>query len=129
MVDQLVHVAAGQFFGSVSQRARRGLVDESQAAVQVDAVDAVSDRLEDQLALAREQVERLFCLVLLGYVHAVVEDERPFAGQLHAAAAESDAAVDAVAAAKRQSALPLVFGFKGAQAVLESCRAASIQKL
>jgi len=45
----------------------------------------------------------------------VVEDERPFAGQLHAAAAESDAAVDAVAAAKRQSALPLVFGFKGAQ--------------
>ena len=63
-----------------------------------------------------------FGLVLFGHVHAVIEDEGAFAGQLHAAAAEGDAAVDAVTAAERQGALPLFAVFEGIEAVLESRR-------
>ena len=66
--------------------------------------------------------------MLLGYVDAVVEDKGPFSGQLHAAAAEGDAAIDAVAAAKRQCALPFVFGFEGLQAFLEDGCTGCVEK-
>ena len=92
------------------------------SAFEVDAVDAVADRFKNQLALARGQVQRLLGLVLLGHIHAVVENEGPFAGQLHAAAAEGDAAIDAVAAAQRQRALPLLLRLQRAQAFLERGR-------
>ena len=70
-------------------------------ALEVDAVDAVAHRFQNQLALPRGQVQRLFGLVLLGHVHAVVQHKRPFAGQLHAPAAERDAPENAVAAPQR----------------------------
>ena len=66
---------------------------------------------ENQLALPRGQVQRLFGLVLLGHVHAVVQHERPLAGQLHAPAAERQCAGTrrrCAAAATRPATLPAV---------------------
>src|ERR1035438_2298479 len=99
MVDGFVDVAIFQLGGGVTENARSGLVDKCEAAVEVNAVDAICYRVQDQLALVGSQVQSFLCLVLLGYVHAVVDDEGPLVRQFHAAAAEGDEPEDAVAAA------------------------------
>ena len=102
VVDYVMHVAAGELLRTIPERACAGFVDEREAAVEVDAVDAVTDRLQDELALARGQVQSLFRFVLFGDVNAVVEDEGALAMQVHAAAAEGDPPIDAIAAAHGQ---------------------------
>ena len=129
VVDDLVHVAAGELFGLVAEGAGAGLVDERQPALQVDAANAVTHRLQDQFALSHGHVQRLFGLVLFGHVHAMVQHKRPFAVQVHAAAAERNATVNAVAAPHRDRPLPLVPGLQRAQALLESGRAGCVQHL
>lgn len=64
-------------------------------------------------------MQGLFGLVLLRHVHAVVDDERLVLRQLDAPAAQGDVAVDAVAAADAQHALPFLAGFEIIQSRLE----------
>src|SRR5580698_7483225 len=124
-----MQIAADQLFGCVTERLRSGLVDEGEAAFEVDAVDAVAYRIENQLALAGGHAQRLLGFVLLGYIGAVNKDEGPFSGQLHTAAAAGDAAECAVAAAQRQGALPLFLFGEGAQAILEGSQAGGVEQL
>ena len=72
--------ATNQMLRTISKGTCGGLVDESQRTIQSDTQNAIADRFENQLALPRGKVQRLFGIVLLGHVHAVVEDEGLFAG-------------------------------------------------
>ncbi len=75
VMDNLMHVAAGQLLGRVAQHPRRGLVDKGQPPVQIDAINAVAHRFENQFALPRGQMQRFLGFVLFGHIDAMVEHE------------------------------------------------------
>ena len=109
VVDELVHVAAEEFFGLVAEHLRGGGVDDGDVAVEVDAVDAVADGFEDGVGLADEGAELVFGADLLGDVDAEAEDVGVAAGDFDELVAVGDDADVAVDVAEVEEALNVAF--------------------
>src|SRR5258708_40273098 len=98
VMDDFVHIVAGQLISFVAKSLGACFVDERQFAFEIDAINAVAHRFQDQLALASGQVERFFGFMLFGNVNAMAQNERALAAEFHPSAAERNASIDAVTA-------------------------------
>jgi hypothetical protein len=90
MMDQGMHVLSQQLLRRIAQHLRSAAIDEGEPALHIHAPDAVTDRVQNRLMLARQCMEFLFGLRLLGNVDAVAEHKRIHARQLQQLVAIGD---------------------------------------
>ena len=113
VVDEVVHVAAEDLFGFEADHLGGGRIDDGAVAIEVDAVNAVADGLQDGVGLAAECAELVLGADLLADVDAEAEDIGIAPGdfdELVAVGDDADLAVD-VAEVKHSLDLALVKDF------------------